>query len=406
MNPRYFIGLSSGSSLLGVDAALVRVDSVGRKARFSLEQFRHAPFGNELRELLWQVTTNPTPELRHLGTLHRVLGETFAMAVNQLLTSAREQARDVLCIGCPGLLLWHDGNGRYPATRELGMMAVLAERTGLTVLSDFWSRDLALGGHGLPIHALVDAMLFHEPTEHRVRLHLGATASLVSLPGQLGPKDQNIQGWQAAPCTLLLDGLMRLLTHGRDPFDAGGKHAVQGRCLEPLLKRWMQNHFFQERPPKSVPRHEFGVDFLNRAIDQAKRQDGNLHDVLCTMTHFVAGAIAHSITNYLPTAPARILVSGGGVRNGLLWHLLEQKLTPVLLERTDAHGIPAEICKALAHAGLAALTLDGVPGNLPSVTGAAGQRLVGQITPGAPANWARCLTWMARQAAPHHAVAA
>lgn len=406
MNRRYFIGLYSGESHFGVDAALVRAEGLGTDARLQLEHFLHAPFGTELRELLLRVTASATPEVRHLGVLHRVLGETYALAVRQLLDTCGAQAHQVLCIGCPGQTLWHDPDGRYPATLSLGMMPVLAERTGLTTLSDFSSRDLALGGQGLPITALVDAMLFHNPQESRVLIHMGSVASIVALPAQLGPNGRNVLGFQAAPCTMLFDGMMRLLTNGREQYDAGGKHAVQGRCLEPLLQRWMQNHFFQQRPPKCVPRLEFGADFLTRAVEQAKRLDGNLHDVLCTLTHFVAQAIVHSLQNDLPGMPARILLSGRGARNGFLWRLLEQRLAPLPLELTDAHGMPSEACRASAHAGLAALTMDGAPINLPSVTGASGPRLLGQITPGSSGNWARCLAWMARQSSPVQAVAA
>jgi anhydro-N-acetylmuramic acid kinase len=406
MTKRYFIGLSSGSSLFGVDAALVRTEGLGTEMKLKLEHFLHAPFGNELRELLWRTTTSATPEVRHLATLHRVLGETYALAVRQLLEKSRLPAQQILCIGCPGLSLWHDPAGRYPSTLHLGMTGVLAERSGLTTLSDFSSRDLALGGQGLPITAIVDAMLFHHPQEHRVLIHLGSTATIVSLPAQLGANARNLIGYQAAPGTMLLDGLMRLMTNNREHYDAGGKHAVQGRCLDELLERWMQNHFFQQRPPKCVPRHEFGPDFLTRAIEQAKRIGGNLHDVLCTMTHFVASAIVHSLHNDLPAMPMRILLSGRGVRNGFLWHLLEQKLSPLTLEKTDAHGIAIDVCQALAYAGLAALTMDGVPVSLPSVTGASGPRLLGQFSPGSSGNWARCLAWMARQSAPLQSAAA
>ena len=400
MTKRYLIGLSSGSSLLGVDAALVRVDGVGNALALTSEHFLHAPFGNELRALLLHVTTSATPEVRYLGTLHWVLGETYALAVKQLLEQSRLPAQNVFAVGCSGQSLWHDPDGRYPATLNLGMTSVLAERTGLTTVSDFADRDLALGGQGLPITALVDALLFHDPGEARVRIHLGSVASVVSLPAVLGLHAHNVVGFQAAPCTMLLDGVMRLLSNGREPYDTGGKHAVQGRCLEPLLERWLQNHFFSQRPPKCVPRAEFGADFLNRAVEQAKRVDGNLDDVLCTMTHFVARAIVNALHSHLPTMPARVLLSGGGVRNGFLWRLLEQLLSPISLESTDAHGVPAEAFNALAVAGLAALTLDGVPASLPTVTGASGQRLLGQFSPGASGNWARCLAWMARQAAP------
>ena len=237
-------------------------------------------------------------------------------------------------------------------------------------------------------------------------IHLGSVASVVSLPALRGPHARKLLGFQAAPCTMLLDGLMRLLTNGREHFDTGGKHAVQGRCLEPLLQRWMNNHFFQKRPPKCVPRQEFGQDFLSRAVEQAKRIEGNLHDVLCTMTQFVASAIVHSVHHDLPALPARILLSGRGIRNGFLWHLLEQKLAPLPLERTDVHGIPSEARKAIACAGLAALTMDGVPVSLPTVTGASGPRLLGQFTPGSSGNWARCLAWMAGQTAPLQSAAA
>jgi anhydro-N-acetylmuramic acid kinase len=405
MSHRTFIGLAPTSSLLGVDAALVRAEGLGFDVNFKLEHFTHLPYGSELRELLWRVDTSPSPELRHVGTLHRVLGETYALAVKQLLKESKRSVNDVLCIGCPGQTLWHDAAGRYPASLGLGMMGVLAERTGLTVVSDVAGRDMALGGQGGPMNALVDAQLFHRAGEHRVHLHLGSVASIVSLPAQLGVNWRNVVGFEAAPATLLLDGLMRLMTNAREQFDAGGKHAVQGKCLEPLLERWMQNHFFHERPPRCVPRREFGPAFLNRSIEQAQRQQGNLHDVLCTMTHFVAQAIVHALQTYVAAKPARILLSGRGVRNGFLWHLLEQKLAPTPLEKTDVHGIPSEACEAIACAGLAALTMDGVPANLPSVTGATGPRVLGQLTPGASGNWARCLTWMARQASPLQAAA-
>lgn len=402
---RTFIGLSPGASLFGVDAALVRVDGVGTDMTLKLEHFAHAPHSAELRELLVRVTTSPNPELRHVATLHRVIAETYALTIKRLLQESKRSPDDVWCVGCPGQTVWHDAGGRYPATLPIGMMGVVAERTGLTVVSDFASRDVALGGQGSPLTALATARLFHDPQEPRAHLHLGSVATITYLPPQLGVNARHLLAFEAAPATLLLDGLMRLLTNGREAFDAGGKHAVQGRCLEPLVERWMQNHFFQEKPPRSVAWREFGPDFLSRAIEQAKRHEGSLHDVLCTMTHFVARAIVHAV-DLLPAKPKRILLSGRGVRNGFLWHLIEQKLRPIAMEKTDTIGIPVDACQAVGYAGLAALTMDGVPANLPGVTGATGPRVLGQVTPGARTNWARCLLWMARQAAPPQSAAA
>jgi anhydro-N-acetylmuramic acid kinase len=267
-------------------------------------------------------------------------------------------------------------------------------------VSDFRGRDVAGGGLGAPLAALTDHLLFRRPGESRLLLHLGAAARVVLLPA--GGRPSEVVGFEAGPCGMLLDGLMRRLTGGRETFDAGGKHAVQGRCVESLLARWLEHPYLQKRPPKCLPRQAFGEDFVGEAVRQARECGGGLHDLLCTATHFVARGVARSLRRFLPggRSPDRALLSGGGVRNGLLWRLLEQQLPGVPLARTDEAGVPADAREATSFALLAALTLDGVPGNVPAATGAAGARLLGSLTPGSSANWARCLAWMAAQSAP------
>jgi len=398
---RYFIGLSSGSSLHGVDAALVRVDGVGPTIAPQLAQFVHEPFGRDVRDLLLRLAGDATS--RHFGLAHRVLGEAFANAARKVVDLTKQTWQQVLAIGLSGHTVWHDADGRFPSTLSLGMPAAVAERTGVTVVSDFRSRDLLVGGQGAVLTSAVDVPLFHDDHERRVLIHLGGLATVLWLPAESGLRD--VIGFQAAPCTLMLDGLMRLLTGGRESFDPGGRNAVQGRCLEPLVERWLAHPFFKRKPPRSVPVYEFGRDFLEHAVELAKAEGGNLHDLLCTATHFTARAIAESVQRWLPAAPDRVLVSGGGARNGLLWRLLEQQLDPAPMERTDRFGVPAEARKSVGYAGLAALAMDAVPGNVPASTGATGPRLLGSFTPGDGANWARCLAWMAGQTA-HRRLAA
>jgi anhydro-N-acetylmuramic acid kinase len=196
--------------------------------------------------------------------------------------------------------------------------------------------------------------------------------------------------------------LMQRLTGGREEYDLGGKTGVQGRCLEPLLQRWLAHPYLQRRPPKSLSRQTFGDEFLAQAVQTARQLSGSLHDLLCTATHFVARGITVALRRFLPGERPlqRVLLSGGGIRNGFLWHLLEQQLATIPLEKTDQHGVPSDARKAIESALLAAFTVDGVPANLPAVTGAAGSRLLGNLTPGSSANWARCLAWMAAQTAP------
>ncbi len=400
MSPRWIIGLASGSSMDGVDAALVELDGVGLDPRVSLVRSLHQPYTPELRDLIRRASSSESCEVREISLLNRLLGETFASSARAVAERACVSLQDVQCIGCTGHTIWHDYEGRFPSSLGVGMAAAIAERSGVTVVSDFRSRDLAAGGQGVPLAALPDFLLFHHEREGRVLLHLGGLARVVFLP--FGGRLTDVVGFEASPCNLLLDALMRHLTSGRESYDAGGKHAVQGRCLEPLLERWLSHPSMQRRPPRSLPRHLFGTEFVADTVRQVRQLDGSLHDLLCTATHLIARGIAHSLKHYLPTGKRvdRIYLSGGGARNGLLWRLLEQQLVGIPLERTDVLGVPANARKALTVAMLAGLTVDGVTGNVPSATGAAGSRLLGSLTPGSPDNWARCLAWMATQTMP------
>lgn len=400
MTPRWFIGLASGSRGDGVDAALIETEGVGLELRGRFVHGLHHPYAPDLRDLVRRVAATDAPPARQTSLVHRLLGETFAAAARQVADQASFSLQKVQSIACPGHTIWHEPEGRFPSTLGLGMSAVVAERTGVTTVSDFRARDLAAGGQGVTLTALADYRLFRPAAQTLAVIHLGSVAEVVYLPA--GGRPQDVRGFDVGPCHGFLDGLMRRLSAGRETFDAGGKHAVQGRCIEPLLKRWVAHPFFQRRPPKSLARQDFGEDFVLQAVEAAKQMNAGLHDLLCTATHFVARAITEAVRRFLPAGRAvqRVLLSGGGVRNGFLLHLLAQQLGGIPVEKTDAMGVPSEARKAMAFGMLAALTLDGVPANVTSATGAASARLLGSLTPGCAANWARCLAWMATQVAP------
>jgi anhydro-N-acetylmuramic acid kinase len=420
MPTRSIIGLASGSAAVGVDAALLEIAGAGLDMRVRQILALHQPYARDLRMLIRQLSAEPvtsassrqgTPPpggghhaLRQGGLLHRLLGETFAAAARQVADRASLSLLKVQCIGCPGQTVWHEPEGRFPSTMTLGMPAVVAERTGVTTLSDFRARDLAAGGQGVPLAALADDLLFRHPEEDRILVHLGGLARVVWLPpgsGGLRRALHEVIGFEAGPCSLLLDGLIQHVTRGREEYDPGGKHAVQGRCLETLLDQWLAHPYLQRRPPKGLPRHGLTDVFLAQAAQAVRQEPCSLNDLLCTATHFVARVVVGALRRFLPAAlgPRHIYLSGGGVRNGLLWHLLEQQLAGTRLARTDALGIAPEARKAASFGVLAALTVDGVPANLPSATGATGSRLLGSLTPGSSSNWARCLAWMAAQTA-------
>jgi anhydro-N-acetylmuramic acid kinase len=400
MTPRWFIGLASGSSADGVNVALIEAEDVGLNLRVRLVHAIHHPYPRELRDLVLKLGNPGSANAKQASLLHRLLGETFAAGARQVADQASFSLQKVQCIGCPGHTIWHEPEGRYPSTLGLGMAAVVAERTGVTTVSDFRARDLAAGGQGVPLAALADYLLFRNPQENQVLVHLGGLATVVHLPR--GGKAQDVVGFEAGPCNVLLNGLIQQLTGGRETFDNGGKHAVQGCAIDPLLQRWLSHPYLQRRPPKSLPRHGFGQEFVTQAVQLARQMNWSLHDLLCTATHFVARGITTAVQRFLPgNGPVqRVLLSGGGVRNGFLWHLLAQQFAGLPLAKTDSAGVPADKRKAIAFAMLAALTVDGVPANVTSATGAAGARLLGSLTPGSSANWARCVAWMATQTAP------
>lgn len=406
MNTRWLLGLSAGFSAQGIDAALLEAQGVGFDLRPRLVQTVQQPFGRDLRAMLRQLALPDRADARQLAVLHRVLGEAFAAAARQVAEKASVPLLRVQCLGCSGFPFHLEGEGRFPSTVELGMAAAVAERTGITTVSDFAAREVVLGGLAAPLPVLSDYLLFHSPEEPRVVLDLGTVARVVYLPAEV--RSGTLLAFEAGPCGQLLDGLMRQVTGGKEDHDAGGKHAVQGRCLPPLLERWLNHPFLLRQPPRSLPRLTFGPDFVVQAVDLAQREHWPLQDLLCTATHFVAHCLSGALQRFLPASqpPARVLLSGRGVRNGLLLHLLETQLAGVPLQKTDAFGIPAESRAAVASGIHAALLLDGVPANFPAATGAAGSRLLGSLTPGAPANWARCLAWMTAQAAPTTAEAA
>jgi anhydro-N-acetylmuramic acid kinase len=400
MTSRWIIGLASGSSAYGVDAALLETEGMGLELGVRLVLALHQPFAKDLRDLIRRVGTPGQGDIRQAGLLHRLLGETFAAAARQVADRASLSLQKVQCLGCPGYTIFHEPEGRFPSTLALGMAATVAERTGVTTVSDFRARDMAVGGQGVPLVALADYLLFHDPQESRVLIHLGGLTRIIYLPG--GGRPQDVFGFEAGPCNLLLDGLIRHLTAGREELDAGGKLAVQGHCQDQLLQRWLGHPYLQRRPPKSLPRQGGVEELIHQAVQAARQQGWSLHDVLCTATHFVATSVADAVRRFLPESQAigHLFLSGGGVRNGLLWHLLEQRLAGTPLSKTDELGIPADALKVTGMGLLAALTVDGVPGNIRSATGASGSRLLGSLTPGSTANWARCLAWMANQTAP------
>ena len=188
MPKRWLIGLSSGSSLNGVDAALVGCDGLGMDLRPKLAHYLHLPYPRDLFPFMVRIHGAAAQPLHQIALLHRLLGETFAEAVRRLADHSRVNLAQVMAVGIAEQTLWHETEGRYPTTLGLGMPEVVAEKTGLTTVSGFRARDVVVGGQGFPLTPLIDYRLFHDPSEDRVLIHLGGYATLVWLPAQGGAR--------------------------------------------------------------------------------------------------------------------------------------------------------------------------------------------------------------------------
>jgi anhydro-N-acetylmuramic acid kinase len=381
---RLLIGLSVGSGLEAADAVVVRAGGVGLDLAPAVASAVRVAFPPSVRDVIRAGTGSPE--------LVRNVAETAVHAARQVLTRSGVSPRDTFAAG----LL----EPARPASELLvpwpEVADRVAEQTGLTVLHGFRHRDRAAGGAGHPITAAADYLLFRSAAQPRLLVHLGAVTSLVFLPA--GSKVSSAIGFEAGPGNQLLDALVYHGTRGKEPTDPGGKKAVQGRCLEPLLARWLEHPHLTRTPPKTVHPEAFGRSFLLAAFDAARQLSAGLPDLLCTATHLAARAVGDAARQWLPAAAGRrVLVTGGGVRNGFLWQLVAQQFGSETIARSDEAGVAPLARNAAAAALLAALTCDGVAGSLPALTGALGGRLLGHLAPGDGRNWAKVAAWVADQ---------
>ena len=370
------IGLMSGTSADGIDAALVRLEGGPDSLAVCLEAFDTFPYAPGLQA---QVLAGPSLMPRRLAQLDLLLGEEFARAARRLLDGAGRNRSGVDLIGSHGQTICHhpeDTDGPR-CTVQIGSPAVIAERTGLPVVSDFRVRDMVLGGEGAPLVPLADRLLLACPGEVRVLLNIGGIANLTALHG----KDQDLIAFDTGPGNALLDALIRQATGGASTFDRDGARAARGTVSEPLLAELLEHPFLQRPPPRSADRDLFGAPLAAQLL--LRQEAPALDDLLATAAEFTVRSVVRAIALLPPLFQpvARVIVSGGGVHNRVLLNRLGDALAGTTVETSDIHGIPADAKEAIAFAVLARETVLGRPGNVPAATGASKPTVLGCITP-------------------------
>ena len=378
------VGLISGTSMDGIDAALVRIAGSPQTPRVRLLAFETVPHPARLRRRLLEIAGGRPTDAGEIGRLDFLLGEVFAKAALRVCRRGRVAPARLWVIGSHGQTIFHQGGqgggrrlGGGGATVQIAQPAVIAARAGVPVVADFRAADIAAGGQGAPLVPLVDYLLLRDPRQGTVALNIGGIANVTAIPARAAPGD--VFGFDTGPGNMVVDALARRATRGRRTYDAGGRLAAQGEVLEPLLNSALRFPFFRRRPPKSAGREEFGADFVRKYFPARPR--AGAHDLLRTATELTARSVARALEDFVfPRAAVhRLIVSGGGAHNRLLMRRLSDLLPRLEVRRSSDYGLPVDAKEAMAFALLADRTMHGLAGNLPGVTGARRPVVLGKI---------------------------
>jgi anhydro-N-acetylmuramic acid kinase len=394
------IGLISGTSVDGIDAALVDVFGSQTDLQVQLVGGRTFPYPDQMRSQILSVCSGSALSMAELAELDDAIAQEFSTAA---LTIQAEYGKAEL-IGSHGQTVYHRPAGNTQRrsfaagpiagaemgySLQLGRGALIAALTGITTVSNFRSADIAVGGQGAPLVPIVDAYLLAEPHRNLCIQNLGGIGNVTYLPctetGEKTHKSEvsrlgdGILGWDTGPGNSLLDLAVEHFSGGTKTCDENGAWAALGTPCQALVENWLASDFFLQKPPKSTGRELFGVDYFNRCLVEAQGNNLSPADVLATLTELTVASIVHSYQSFLPQMPDRVLLCGGGSHNLYLKRRLQAQLHPVQVLTTSEAGLSVDFKEAIAFAVLAAWRVRGIPGNLPQVTGAIAPVLLGEI---------------------------
>lgn len=378
------IGLMSGTSADGVDAAIVDIRGTGHRLAIKLLGHYGRSYPPQLQQRILQVAERGTvAEVCHLHTL---LGEVFAKTVLAAITRCGLRPKQVKLIGSHGQTVHHlpdpkveRGVGVIRSTLQVGNPAVIAERTGIPTVSDFRSRDMAAGGEGAPLVPYTHFLVFRNKKAIRWVVNLGGIANVTTLPR--GEQLASVQAFDTGPCNMLLDALVTVETNGRMTMDRGGRLAQRGEVHSGLLQWLLAHPYLHRQPPKSTGRELFGELYVQKVLAQSRRRHLSLNNLLATGCQFIAHTIRDA-QQWIQNTPGDVVCGGGGVRNARLWAELQKIFDPIPVRTMDECGSSSQAFEAQAFAVLAYQTVHGVCANVPRVTGARHPVILGSVTPG------------------------
>lgn len=371
-------GIMSGTSLDGIDVAVV--DVAGR--RIGVKAFHTTPYPPRVRRAIL-AASNAATHTAHIARLHFLLGELYAQAIRSACNKNGIALESVKLIACHGQTIFHEGEPvsflghKVASTLQIGEAAIIAERTGIPVVSDFRPRDIAAGGRGAPLVPYVDYLLFRDRRRGRIALNIGGIANITAIPP--GAEPEQVIAFDTGPGNMVIDALASRYSRGKLNFDRGGRLAARGNVNRALLDKLLADHYYERKPPKTAGREQYGREFVERLL----RTNLPLPDLIATATALTAAAVASGIERFVrPSMPAdELILSGGGAHNPRIRAHLAAFLPDVAISTSADFGVDIDAKEAIAFAVLGYETWRGRPSNLPSATGARRAVPLGKITP-------------------------
>ncbi len=380
---RRVVGLISGTSADGIDAALVEVSGVGLRARPRLIAGLTVPFRPSDRDELFRMFDPATATVDRICAFNFHLGDLFAEAALAVIAQAGMPVAEVDLVGSHGQTIWHIP-APHGSTLQIGEPAVIAERTGLPVVADFRVADMAAGGQGAPLASYFDLVVFRHPTLTRAAQNIGGIGNVTYLPARkpdgCGPED--VLAFDTGPGNLVIDAVVADVTRGQQAFDQDGAIAARGRISDEWLEQLLADPYLHQKPPKTTGREVYGSPFTQRLLSEARSRRLSADDTVATVSALTADSILAAYREFLlPRGPLHeVVLSGGGSYNEFLRRRIATGLG-IPVRTSEELGINGKLKEAMLIALLASDAVAGVPTNVPAATGARGPRVLGKFIP-------------------------
>ena len=381
---RLVIGLMSGTSADGVDAALCRITGHGTATKVEQLGFVFDPFDTRVREEILRLAGGQEATAADFCRINFLLGRLYAETSLRLCRECGVEPKDIDLVGSHGQTLWHIPQPEaylgqtFRSTLQLGECSVLTETFGCPVVGDFRVRDVAAGGLGAPLVPYSEYLIYRSETKCIALQNIGGIGNITCLPPACKPED--VFAFDTGPGNMVMDAVYGAITHGEKRFDEGGAFAAKGQVHQPLLNLMMDDEYIRRQPPKTTGREYYGPAYVERITAEAKAQCLTDEDLMATVTAFTAATIAYSVEHFFPVKPDELIIGGGGSMNATLLKDIATVLPACKVMTNEQLGYDSNAKEAVAFAVLANEAIFAGCNNMPSVTGATKGVVMGKIS--------------------------